>query len=155
MVLTGRGGMVRTPIMYPYLESIDAILIMITRYNAKVVEVLDDGREVELTINNFNIDNSKETVVQVDSIPVRREVEPVNVPVTAPFNKNMSRKERKRLEHERKMAESAAQEQHETETPVVDNGSKSDEVDVKEEVSSNESVTETEIKDGESQPVEE
>lgn len=108
VVLTSR-GMARTPIDRPYLESINSILLLITRYKADVVEVLPDGREVKLTINNFNIDNTKVNEVAIENEGDTKEKKVDPVPVQPAISKNMSRKERKRLEAERRRAEQLAQ----------------------------------------------
>ena len=109
MVITSRGR-VRTPIG-PYIENVRNILAMITRNNATVVEVLPDGKEVTLTIQNFDKDNSKAPVEE--KTPVQ---EPTN-------NRQLSRKERKKQEYERKVAEAnkqpeATQEQKQEENPA-------------------------------------
>ena len=124
MVITSRGR-VRTPIG-PYLENVKNILAMITRNNATVVEVLPDGKEVTLTIQNFDKDNSKapaeeKTPAQGEEkkeAPAEEKTqvqEPTN-------NRQLSRKERKKQEYERKVAEAkqteAAQEQKQEETPA-------------------------------------
>lgn len=57
-VLTSRGTCI-TPITRPYYEKLDYIMLMISKFRADVWEVLDDGREVRLTIQNFDKDNSK------------------------------------------------------------------------------------------------
>lgn len=57
-VLTSRGTCI-TPITRPYYEKLDYIMLMISKFRADVWEVLDDGREVKLTIQNFDKDNSK------------------------------------------------------------------------------------------------
>lgn len=113
MILTSR-GMCRGPIERPYYETLDAILTMISRYEAEVYEVLPDGTKVRLTMKNFDADNAKKerstnscTVIHdtdkdgVD-VPGRQNNEP-----TDPTAKGLSRKERKKLEYEqRKKAES-------------------------------------------------
>ena len=116
MVITSRGR-VRTPIG-PYTENVRNILAMITRNNATVVEVLPDGKEVTLTIQNFDKDNSKAPAEE--NIPAQ---EPTN-------NRQLSRKERKKQEYERKVAEAAnkqpeatqEQKQEETPAPEANNG---------------------------------
>ena len=116
MVITSRGR-VRTPIG-PYIENVRNILAMITRNNATVVEVLPDGKEVTLTIQNFDKDNSKAPAEE--NIPAQ---EPTN-------NRQLSRKERKKQEYERKVAEAAnkqpeatqEQKQEETPAPEANNG---------------------------------
>ena len=125
MVITSRGR-VRTPIG-PYIENVRNILAMITRNNATVVEVLPDGKEVTLTIQNFDKDNSKAPAEE--NIPAQggekkeapaEEKTPVQEPTN---NRQLSRKERKKQEYERKVAEAnkqpeAAQEQKQEETPA-------------------------------------
>ena len=59
-VLTSR-GMCISPIARPYNEKLETIMLMISRYRADVYEVLDDGTEVKLTIQNFDKDNSVKT----------------------------------------------------------------------------------------------
>lgn len=67
--ITSRGfvntsrGRCRTPITTPYRESINVILTMLSRDNATIVEVLDNGDEVILNEFNFNQDNSKAPIV--------------------------------------------------------------------------------------------
>ena len=131
MVITSRGR-VRTPIG-PYLENVKNILAMITRNNATVVEVLPDGKEVTLTIQNFDKDNSKAPAEE--NVPVQGEEKKEapaeeKTPVQEPTNnRQLSRKERKKQEYERKVAEAnkqpeATQEQKQEETPTseVNNG---------------------------------
>ena len=124
MVITSRGR-VRTPIG-PYIENVRNILAMITRNNATVVEVLPDGKEVTLTIQNFDKDNSKAPAEE--NIPAQGE-EKKEAPaeektrVQEPTNnRQLSRKERKKQEYERKVAEAkqteATQEQKQEETPA-------------------------------------
>ena len=125
MVITSRGR-VRTPIG-PYLENVKNILAMITRNNATVVEVLPDGKEVTLTIQNFDKDNSKAPAEE--NVPVQGEEKKEapaeeNIPAQEPTNnRQLSRKERKKQEYERKVAEAAnkqpeaTQEQKQEETP--------------------------------------
>ena len=116
MVVTSRGR-IRTPIG-PYIENVRNILAMITRNNATVVEVLPDGKEVTLTIQNFDKDNSNAPAEE--KTPVQ---EPTN-------NRQLSRKERKKQEYERKVAEAAnkqpeatqEQKQEETPAPEANNG---------------------------------
>ena len=126
MVITSRGR-VRTPIG-PYLENVKNILAMITRNNATVVEVLPDGKEVTLTIQNFDKDNSKAPAEE--NVPVQGEEKKEapaeeKTPVQEPTNnRQLSRKERKKQEYERKVAEAAnkqpeaTQEQKQEETPA-------------------------------------
>ena len=125
MVITSRGR-VRTPIG-PYIENVRNILAMITRNNATVVEVLPDGKEVTLTIQNFDKDNSKAPAEE--NIPAQGEEKKEapaeeNIPAQEPTNnRQLSRKERKKQEYERKVAEAnkhpeATQEQKQEETPA-------------------------------------
>ena len=125
MVITSRGR-VRTPIG-PYLENVRNILAMITRNNATVVEVLPDGKEVTLTIQNFDKDNSNAPAEE--NVPVQGEEKKEapaeeKTPVQEPTNnRQLSRKERKKQEYERKVAEAnkqpeATQEQKQEETPA-------------------------------------
>ena len=125
MVITSRGR-VRTPIG-PYIENVRNILAMITRNNATVVEVLPDGKEVTLTIQNFDKDNSKAPAEE--DIPAQGEEKKEapaeeKTPVQEPTNnRQLSRKERKKQEYERKVAEAnkqpeATQEQKQEETPA-------------------------------------
>ena len=132
MVITSRGR-VRTPIG-PYIENVRNILAMITRNNATVVEVLPDGKEVTLTIQNFDKDNSKAPAEE--NIPAQEEEKKEapaeeNTPVQEPTNnRQLSRKERKKQEYERKVAEAAnkqpeatqEQKQEETPAPEANNG---------------------------------
>ena len=132
MVITSRGR-VRTPIG-PYLENVKNILAMITRNNATVVEVLPDGKEVTLTIQNFDKDNSKAPAEE--NIPAQGEEKKEapaeeKTPVQEPTNnRQLSRKERKKQEYERKVAEAAnkqpeatqEQKQEETPAPEANNG---------------------------------
>ena len=132
MVITSRGR-VRTPIG-PYLENVRNILAMITRNNATVVEVLPDGKEVTLTIQNFDKDNSNAPAEE--NVPVQGEEKKEapaeeKTPVQEPTNnRQLSRKERKKQEYERKVAEAAnkqpeatqEQKQEETPAPEANNG---------------------------------
>ena len=132
MVITSRGR-VRTPIG-PYIENVRNILAMITRNNATVVEVLPDGKEVTLTIQNFDKDNSKAPAEE--NVPVQGEEKKEapaeeKTPVQEPTNnRQLSRKERKKQEYERKVAEAAnkqpeatqEQKQEETPAPEANNG---------------------------------
>ena len=121
ILITNRGyvptsrGMCLTPITRPYKESTDVILRLLTRYNAEIEEVLDSGEHIKLTISNYASDNSaipnlivKESKPVVEATPV---VEPEIVHNTVENNntmKSMSRKERRRMEHEQRMAEQRA-----------------------------------------------
>ena len=132
MVITSRGR-VRTPIG-PYIENVRNILAMITRNNATVVEVLPDGKEVTLTIQNFDKDNSNAPAEE--NIPTQGEEKKEapaeeKLPVQEPTNnRQLSRKERKKQEYERKVAEAAnkqpeatqEQKQEETPAPEANNG---------------------------------
>ena len=125
MVITSRGR-VRTPIG-PYIENVRNILAMITRNNATVVEVLPDGKEVTLTIQNFDKDNSKapaEENITAQGEEKKEAPAEEKTPVQEPTNnRQLSRKERKKQEYERKVAEAnkqpeATQEQKQEETPA-------------------------------------
>ena len=130
MVITSRGR-VRTPIG-PYIENVRNILAMITRNNATVVEILPDGKEVTLTIQNFDKDNSKAPAEE--NIPAQGEEKKEapaeeKTPVQEPTNnRQLSRKERKKQEYERKVAEAKQteeakeQKQEETPAPEANNG---------------------------------
>ena len=115
-VLTSR-GMARTPIDRPYKETVDAIRLLIARFGAHVVEVLDDGREVELTINNYASDNSNIKDKVVPDKTAKSATEPVKVANAQQcVPKTMSRKERKRLEYQRRLAEQHSNSQDNIET---------------------------------------
>lgn len=106
MVTTSRGR-VRTPIG-PYIESVGYISVMIVREKATVVEVLPDGTEVELNIQNFDKDNTK----KINAEAGKKVEDPKNdekAPETPqePTNRQLSRKERKKQEYEKKVAEAA------------------------------------------------
>ena len=131
MVITSRGR-VRTPIG-PYIENVRNILAMITRNNATVVEVLPNGKEVTLTIQNFDKDNSKAPAEE--NVPVQGEEKKEapaeeKTPVQEPTNnRQLSRKERKKQEYERKVAEAnkqpeatQEQKQEENQSPEANNG---------------------------------
>lgn len=118
MVLTSRGR-VRTPIG-PYMENVKVILAMIVRNNATVVEILDDGREIPLTVQNFDKDNSSIKVEEVPSGNEEKEetlADESKVPNQEHTNnRQLSRKERKKQEYERKVAE-ASKHQEQDKTP--------------------------------------
>lgn len=109
MVTTSRGR-VRTPLK-KFKEKVSIILVMIARENATVVEVLPDGREIPLTINNFDKDNS--AVVVDEPEKVVEKVKPVEdnhaqPPETA---RQLTRKERKKLEYEKKQQTNVKEEE--------------------------------------------
>lgn len=118
ILITNRGyvptsrGMCLTPITRPYKESTDVILRLITRYNADVEEVLDNGDHIKLTISNYASDNNVSTpVVKVEEkTEVTSVIEPETIHNTVENNtvKSMSRKERRRMEYEKRMAEQKA-----------------------------------------------
>ena len=118
ILITNRGyvptsrGMCLTPITRPYKESTDVILRLITRYNADVEEVLDNGDHIKLTISNYASDNNVSTpVVTVEEkTEVTSVIEPETIHNTVENNtvKSMSRKERRRMEYEKRMAEQKA-----------------------------------------------
>ena len=100
-VLTSR-GMARTPIDRPYKETVDTIRLLIARFGADVVEVLNDGSEIKLTINNYASDNNN----KVDSNkPTKNKPAKKEESIHACIPKTMTRKERKRLEYQRRQAE--------------------------------------------------
>lgn len=57
IVRTSRGR-IRTPIVHPYRESIDVIWSMLTMDRATVEEQLADKSFIQLTTENFDIDNN-------------------------------------------------------------------------------------------------
>ena len=105
-IVTTSRGRARTP-LGPYMERLGNISAMIIREKATVVELLPDGTEVPLSIQNFD----KDTTKPVD-VPAPKE-EKVTSPKTdvapevkyEPTNRQLSRKERKRQEYEKKAAE--------------------------------------------------
>lgn len=115
LVMTSR-GICRSP-LGQYKENVENILVMITKNKATVIEVLPDGKEIPLTIQNFDKDNTGAEVVSEE--PVKEPVKPVELKkVEEPkkeepqqpaqeenSNKQLSRKERKRLEYEKRNAE--------------------------------------------------
>lgn len=118
MIYTSR-GMVRGPITVPYLEKFDAILLMVTRFNHDVVEVLKDGSEVKLTVHNFNLDNNA-PAEKIPTMPVRKEEPDKELNPTQAINAGMSRKERKRLEYERHQAELAKKQEEDAAAQQTD-----------------------------------
>lgn len=107
-IVTTSRGRARTP-LGPYMERLGNISAMIIREKATVVEILPDGTEVPLSIQNFDKDNTK--TVNVPS-PKEEKVEPPKTDAVtdlnqAPTNRQLSRKERKRLEYEKKAVEAA------------------------------------------------
>lgn len=106
LILTSR-GMIPGPITTPYMETLDAILIMIARFDNQVVEVLEDGTEFPLTVTNFDKDNNKKEEV-IPTVETRKEEPAKEITPTQPMNKHMSNKEKKRLEQEKRKAEEAA-----------------------------------------------
>ena len=120
ILITNRGyvptsrGMCLTPITRPYKENTDVILRLITRYNTDVEEVLDNGSHVKLTISNYASDNNISTpIVEIkekteDTPVVEPEIIHTNVETTNNTMKSMSRKERRRMEYEKRMAEQKA-----------------------------------------------
>lgn len=57
LVHTSR-GLIQSPIMYPYRESVDKIWGMISQDRADVYEVLRNKRELKLDAQNFDLDNN-------------------------------------------------------------------------------------------------
>ena len=136
ILITNRGyvptsrGMCLTPITRPYKESTDVILRLLTRYNAEIEEVLDNGEHVKLTISNYASDNNvvsnpiiKESKPVVEATPV---VEPKNIHTNVENNtvKSMSRKERRRMEYEQRMAEQKANSNNNTQNTVLNTETK-------------------------------
>lgn len=120
IVLTSRGRC-RTPILTPYVENVNSILSMLTRDNAKIVEILPDKREVELTIYNFSQDNAARDPITKEVAPAHV-ADPKVVHAGVPAQKiaqdrPLTRKERRELERKAR-AEAAAQKVQE-EAPVV------------------------------------
>lgn len=119
ILITNRGyvptsrGMCLTPITRPYKENTEVILRLITRYNADVEEVLNNGNHVKLTISNYASDNNVSTpIVKIDEKTeteqnVESEITHNNVEANTTM-KSMSRKERRRMEYEKRMAEQKA-----------------------------------------------
>lgn len=107
MILTSR-GLVRGPILHPYQEKIDAIFTMLSKYDANIVEVLPNGKEVALTLQNFNKDNSVEVQEVIPTVETRKTEPERAIEPNQAIDARMSRKERKRLEHERRIKEEAA-----------------------------------------------
>lgn len=120
IVLTSRGRC-RTPILTPYVENVNSILSMLTRDNAKIVEVLPDKREVELTIYNFSQDNAARDPITKEVAPAHvadPKVVHAGVPAQKPTqDRPLTRKERRELERKAR-AEAAAAQKAEMETPV-------------------------------------
>ena len=93
MVITSRGKC-RTPLLYPIMEDTSVILKMITAQRATVVEVLPDGREITLTPQNFDQDNTNaEEVKSVMSKP-----EPVSASAIKPKKKVEKKQEEVKVE---------------------------------------------------------
>ena len=136
ILITNRGyvptsrGMCLTPITRPYKESTDVILRLLTRYNAEIEEVLDNGEHVKLTISNYASDNNvvsnpiiKESKPVVEATPV---IEPKNIHTNVENNtvKSMSRKERRRMEYEQRMAEQKASSNNNSQDTVLNTETK-------------------------------
>lgn len=136
ILITNRGyvptsrGMCLTPITRPYKESTDVILRLLTRYNAEIEEILDNGEHVKLTISNYASNNNvvsnpiiKESKPVAEATPV---VESKNVHTNIENNtvKSMSRKERRRMEYEQRMAEQKASSNSISQVAVLNTESK-------------------------------
>lgn len=107
MVITSRGKC-RTPLLYPIIEDTSVILKMITAQRATVVEVLPDGREITLTPQNFDQDNTNaEEVKSVMSKP-----EPVSASAIKP------KKKVEKTQDEVKVGEPKVEEPAKDETPA-------------------------------------
>lgn len=120
IVVTSRGRC-RTPIGTPYMENVNTIFSMLTRDKAKIMEVLPNGKEVELTIYNFSQDNSIKEEIK-PAAPVAHVADPAIVNAGTPKEETkterpLSRKERRELERKAR-AEAAVQ--HKVEEPVIE-----------------------------------
>lgn len=84
--VTTNRGRAFTPITRAFKESTQNIFTMITKEKATVVEVLSNGKEIQLTPQNFDKDNEiprvKETVAVTVATPVA-EVAPVETDTTS------------------------------------------------------------------------
>lgn len=131
LVMTSR-GICRSP-LGQYREKVENILVMITKNKATVVEVLPDGKEIPLTIQNFDKDNTGvEVVTETIKVPVKlAELEKVEEPKKEELqqpaqednsNKQLSRKERKRLEYEKRNAEKKEEVKAEETVEAVNEG---------------------------------
>jgi hypothetical protein len=92
-----KGG-IYGPITTPYVEEVSTIFRMISD-KVKVVEVLSDGKEIELNATNFNKNNepvvkeNKPVEVPVSLAPAPAPiVAPQNFTATIPVNKNQGNK---------------------------------------------------------------
>jgi hypothetical protein len=109
------------------MENTEVIFSMLTQDNAKIVEVLPNGKEVELTIYNFAQDNF-EIAPKTESVkvtPVAQHVADPKIvnagqpPVANPIpERQLTRKERRELE--RKARAEAAKQNTEQNTPSPD-----------------------------------
>lgn len=108
MVLTSRGKC-RTPLLYPIVEDTGVIFKMITAQRATVVEVLEDGREIELNPQNFDQDNSN-APTEVKSVMSKPE------PVSASIIKQQKKVEKK--QEEQKVEDPKVDEIPKDETPA-------------------------------------
>ena len=114
LVFTSRGRC-RTPILRPYVENCDTILQMLTRDNATIVEVLDSGEEIKLTVQNFASDNSSKQVDEVKVEPKKEEVKAVVVePTPAPVVEEV------KVEEPVAVVDLATNEEEVVEEPVVE-----------------------------------
>lgn len=110
-IVTTSRGRCRTPITSPYVENVNVIFSMLTRDNAKINEVLPNGKEVELTIYNFSQDNTVEPEKVV--VPAAHVADPAVVnagknPNEVKVDRPLTRKERRELERKAR-AEAQAQ----------------------------------------------
>ena len=119
-IVTTSRGRCRTPIVSPYIENVNVILTMMTRDKAKIMEVLPDGKEVELNIYNFSQDNTIKPEVK-PTAPAAHVADPAVVNAGTPKEEKperpLTRKERRELERKAR-AEAAAQ--HKAEESVVE-----------------------------------
>ena len=116
LVFTSRGRCI-TPIFRPYVENCETILQMLTRDNATIVEVLDSGEEIKLTVQNFASDNSSKQVDEVKVEPKKEEVKAVVVePTPAPVVEEVKVK----VEEPVAVVDLATNEEEVVEEPVVE-----------------------------------
>lgn len=131
LVMTSR-GICRSP-LGQYREKVENILVMITKNKATVVEVLPDGTEIPLTIQNFDKDNTgADVVTETIKVPVKlaelknveepKKEEPQQPAQEDNSNKQLSRKERKRLEYEKRNAEKKEEVKAEETVEAVNEG---------------------------------
>lgn len=67
-------GYICGPVLTPYDEDVDTIYKMLAE-GIDIVEVTDDGREVELTVSNFKDDHSSAALKKAEEEKERKEME--------------------------------------------------------------------------------